>query len=138
MSPSHNEFVVPKLRVRVVVALRGETPRPHELFVSQHEDHGWRLQDLYELLESGARFLPAFEVEARAYVVLQKAAGLSTRVLWKDGVIGRMPRPMSRWTDARDCPAPPTESFRAWWKRTDGGRKDAGPAGSTPRKGDQR
>ena len=74
MSPSHNEFVVPKLRVRVVVALRGETPRPHELFVSQHEDHGWRLQDLYELLEGGARFLPAFEVEARAYVVLQKAA----------------------------------------------------------------
>ena len=64
--------------------------------------------------------------------LLQKAAGLSTRVLWKNGMIGRMPRPMSRWTDARDLPAPPRESFRAWWKRTDGGRKDAG-SSSTPR-----
>jgi L-lactate dehydrogenase complex protein LldF len=64
--------------------------------------------------------------------LLQKAAGLSTRVLWKSGMIGRMPRPMSRWTDARDLPAPPRESFRAWWKRTDGGRKDAG-SSSTPR-----
>src|SRR5664280_874352 len=57
--------------------------------------------------------------------LFQKAAGLSTRVLWKNGMIGRMPRPMSRWTDARDLPAPARESFRAWWKRTDGGRKDA-------------
>jgi L-lactate dehydrogenase complex protein LldF len=64
--------------------------------------------------------------------LLQKAAGLSTRVLWKNGMIGRMPRPMSRWTDARDLPAPPRDSFRAWWKRTDGGRKDAG-SSSTPR-----
>jgi len=63
--------------------------------------------------------------------LLQKAAGLSTRVLWKNGMIGRMPRPMSRWTDARDLPAPARESFRGWWKRTDGGRKDAG-SSSTP------
>jgi len=67
--------------------------------------------------------------------LLQKAAGLSTRVLWKNGMIGRMPRPMSRWTDARDIPAPPAESFRAWWKRTDGGRKDAASAGKTLRNG---
>lgn len=26
----------------------------------------------------------------------------------------------SRWTSARDLPTPPKESFRAWWKRTDG------------------
>ena len=63
--------------------------------------------------------------DGRRLGLLQKAAGLSTRVLWKKGMIGRMPRPMSRWTDARDLPAPARESFRAWWKRTDGGRKDA-------------
>ncbi|CAA9389817.1 MAG: Predicted L-lactate dehydrogenase, Iron-sulfur cluster-binding subunit YkgF [uncultured Nocardioidaceae bacterium] len=26
------------------------------------------------------------------------------------------------WTRSRDLPVPPRESFRAWWKRTDGGR----------------
>jgi L-lactate dehydrogenase complex protein LldF len=28
----------------------------------------------------------------------------------------------SAWAGARDLPAPPRESFRGWWKRTDGGR----------------
>jgi L-lactate dehydrogenase complex protein LldF len=28
----------------------------------------------------------------------------------------------SAWTGARDLPPAPKESFRAWWKRTDGGR----------------
>src|SRR5690242_5549412 len=27
------------------------------------------------------------------------------------------------WTSARDLPPAPRESFRTWWKRTDGGRK---------------
>jgi L-lactate dehydrogenase complex protein LldF len=31
-----------------------------------------------------------------------------------------------RWTEARDLPAAPAESFRAWWRRTDGGRSDGG------------
>ncbi|HEU5037924.1 MAG TPA: LutB/LldF family L-lactate oxidation iron-sulfur protein [Nocardioides sp.] len=29
----------------------------------------------------------------------------------------------STWTSARDLPPAPPESFRAWWKRTDGGRR---------------
>jgi L-lactate dehydrogenase complex protein LldF len=28
----------------------------------------------------------------------------------------------SAWTNARDLPRAPRESFRAWWRRTDGGR----------------
>ncbi|MGO4257389.1 lactate utilization protein B [Marmoricola sp. RAF53] len=30
-----------------------------------------------------------------------------------------------KWTGARDLPPAPAESFRAWWRRTDGGRKGA-------------
>ncbi|HET7350393.1 MAG TPA: lactate utilization protein B [Marmoricola sp.] len=37
-----------------------------------------------------------------------------------------LPGPFSAWTSARDVPNPPRESFRAWWRRTDGGR-DGGP-----------
>ena len=30
----------------------------------------------------------------------------------------------SAWTGARDLPAPPRESFRSWWAKTDGGRNE--------------
>jgi L-lactate dehydrogenase complex protein LldF len=38
-------------------------------------------------------------------------------------VLGRLPWPASTWTDTRDLPTPPAESFRRWWTRTDGGRR---------------
>ncbi|MFE0462584.1 LutB/LldF family L-lactate oxidation iron-sulfur protein [Kitasatospora sp. NPDC058965] len=47
----------------------------------------------------------------------QKAAALGGRVLARDGVIGRLPGPLHGWTDTRDTPAPPAESFRTWWRK---------------------
>jgi L-lactate dehydrogenase complex protein LldF len=35
--------------------------------------------------------------------------------------IRRLPPPLAGWTSTRDAPAPPRESFRAWWSRTRGG-----------------
>jgi L-lactate dehydrogenase complex protein LldF len=37
------------------------------------------------------------------------------------GRITRMPPPLSRWTQSRDLPSPPPETFREWWDRTAGG-----------------
>ncbi|KOV31553.1 (4Fe-4S) protein [Streptomyces sp. XY431] len=47
----------------------------------------------------------------------QKAAALGGRALARDGRIGRLPGPLHGWSDTRDTPAPPAESFRTWWRK---------------------
>ncbi|GAB6987050.1 lactate utilization protein B [Nocardioides pyridinolyticus] len=44
----------------------------------------------------------------------ERFTGLGLRVARRVGA--------RKWTSARDLPPAPTESFRAWWKRTNGGR----------------
>ncbi|MFG2089577.1 MULTISPECIES: lactate utilization protein B [unclassified Spirillospora] len=39
------------------------------------------------------------------------------RLLSRGGRIRRLPGLLGAWTEARDLPAPPAESFRAWWTR---------------------
>jgi L-lactate dehydrogenase complex protein LldF len=55
----------------------------------------------------------------RRYEAAQKAGALA-RYLGHEGTISRLPWPGSKWTVSRDAPAPPKESFRAWWRRTRG------------------
>lgn len=50
----------------------------------------------------------------------QRAAGLSGRFFGEKKVIRHMPWPVTPWSNARDAPVPPTESFRSWWKREHG------------------
>jgi L-lactate dehydrogenase complex protein LldF len=56
----------------------------------------------------------------RRLALAQRAASLSRHVAGRRGRIRRLPPPLSAWTDTRDAPAPPPESFRAWWARTRG------------------
>ncbi|MFI9345738.1 LutB/LldF family L-lactate oxidation iron-sulfur protein [Streptomyces sp. NPDC052773] len=48
----------------------------------------------------------------------QRAGAVLARLLTRRERLGRLPGPLSRWTDARDAPVPATESFRAWWRRS--------------------
>ena len=55
----------------------------------------------------------------RLWTAATQAGSLGGRVL--DGrvaKIGPLPWPLSKWTNARDVPIPPTESFRSWYART--------------------
>ncbi len=57
---------------------------------------------------------------ARAFERAQRAARLGSRPLARRGRIGRLPWPLSGWTDTRDLPEPPKETFRDWWRRERG------------------
>jgi L-lactate dehydrogenase complex protein LldF len=102
--------VLVHLRSKVVDAHRGDRPKGESVAMKAT---GWAFAD------------------ARRLRLAERGAGLVGGVLGKvkgrtlpggRRAISRLPWPGSLWSDARDLPAPPKESFRAWWKRTDGGR----------------
>ena len=46
----------------------------------------------------------------------QRLGRLAQRLVAHDGVISRMPGPLAAWTDARNFPTLPAQSFRDWWR----------------------
>jgi L-lactate dehydrogenase complex protein LldF len=104
--------VLVDLRAQVVDAHRGS--RAHLGEAAAMRSASWAF--------SSAGRLAAAE---RASGVLGRVAGRLGRRTLPGGrrALSRLPWPGSAWSDARDLPSPPTESFRAWWKRTSGGRR---------------
>ncbi|WP_328903735.1 MULTISPECIES: LutB/LldF family L-lactate oxidation iron-sulfur protein [unclassified Streptomyces] len=55
----------------------------------------------------------------KVYTAAQKAARLG-RVLARDGKLPALPPPLNGWSDSRDTPAPPKQTFRAWLASAEG------------------
>ncbi|HEX2892896.1 MAG TPA: lactate utilization protein B [Marmoricola sp.] len=102
--------VLVDLRAQVVDAHRGGAPKAEAVAM---KGAAWSFG-------SGAR-LDAVE---RISGVFGRVADRVGRRTLPGGrrALGRIPG-LGAWSGARDLPAPPAESFRAWWRRTDGGRR---------------
>jgi L-lactate dehydrogenase complex protein LldF len=58
---------------------------------------------------------------ASRFGLAEKALGAGRLLAGGDHRISRLPWPASKWTDSRDIPEPPAETFRQWWARNRGG-----------------
>ena len=90
----------------VLVHLRGEAVAAE----GRHHPEAWAMAAAAWVFGSPKRYERA-----------QRAAALA-RFLAPGGRIRHLPYPGSRWTASRDAPAPPAQSFRAWWQRERGGQ----------------
>jgi L-lactate dehydrogenase complex protein LldF len=59
--------------------------------------------------------------DRRRYELAQRAARVGSAPLARSGRIRRLPAALSGWTDSRDLPALPRQTFRQWWRATRGG-----------------
>jgi L-lactate dehydrogenase complex protein LldF len=53
----------------------------------------------------------------RRWTAALRAARLGRLLGRRKGRITKLPPPLSAWTDARDAPRPPEQSFRDWWAK---------------------
>lgn len=56
----------------------------------------------------------------RRWEAAQTASRAGRALGRRDDTIHALPPPLAAWTDSRDLPRPPAETFRSWWLRTRG------------------
>jgi len=96
------------LRTRVVDESRGGLPSGEQAAM---KGAGWVFADHRRM-----------EIAGRVAAAAGKA--LRSKLFGAKQTLHSLPWPASAWSTARDAPVPPTESFRAWWDRTDGGTRE--------------
>ncbi|SEL84809.1 LutB/LldF family L-lactate oxidation iron-sulfur protein [Streptacidiphilus jiangxiensis] len=69
--------------------------------------------------KAALRAIGAVMEHPAAWNAAVRAAGTAGPLVPKN----RLPGPLGGWTDSRSVPEIPKESFRSWWKRTDGGTR---------------
>ncbi|MGV9736758.1 LutB/LldF family L-lactate oxidation iron-sulfur protein [Rhodococcus aetherivorans] len=57
---------------------------------------------------------------SRRWTAAQKAVGLGRLLAGRKGKITTLPGPLGGWTEARDIPTPPKQTFRQWWNSDEG------------------
>jgi L-lactate dehydrogenase complex protein LldF len=102
--------VLVDLRSQVVDAHRGGRPRAESL----------AMRGAAYVLTRSARLARAETASGVAGRLLGLVRG--TTLPGGRRALRRIPGPAAAWSSARDLPLPPRESFRAWWRRTRGGR----------------
>lgn len=71
-------------------------------------------------LNRGIRRYARAAVEPARWARLRRLARLVTTMLASRGWIGKIPGPGRGWTEHRDLPRPPAESFGDWWRSNRG------------------
>ena len=82
---SGEELRIPKIPVTVELALYGEAPRSVELYIAEHQADAFRRQQVLDLLETDALFLPAHDRAAGDWAILNKATVAWVAISLLDG-----------------------------------------------------
>jgi len=56
----------------------------------------------------------------KLFTAAQRTAGLGRVLAGRNGTFSRLPAPFNGWSDSRDTPAPPAQSFRSWLASAEG------------------
>lgn len=56
----------------------------------------------------------------KLFTAAQKASGLGRVIAGRDKKISHLPPPFNGWSDSRDTPAPPRQTFRSWLASAEG------------------